>query len=167
CRVHARPGGAERGLPVDAVPVPADHGGRAGRRAAGRHRHRGARSPHPDAEVAMATIGMSAAVDEVPAPDTGRRGSVRGNLVRAVRANRKATAGLVILLFFVILAAIPQWLAPGDPAAEIYPRMAGPSAEHWLGTTAYGQDLLGQVIWGARPPLIIAIVSGLIAAALS
>ena len=36
----------------------------------------------------MATIGMSAAVDEVPAPDTGRRGSVRGNLVRAVRANR-------------------------------------------------------------------------------
>ena len=76
-------------------------------------------------------------------------------------------AGLVILLVFVILAIIPQWLAPGDPAAEIYARSAGPSAAHLLGTTSYGQDILGEVIWGARPALLISVLAGLLATVLS
>jgi peptide/nickel transport system permease protein len=117
----------------------------------------------------MATIDVSAGVGE--APDTGRRSrrDIRfgGNLWLAIRSNRKASVGLGILVFFVILAIIPQWLKPGDPAAEIYPRMAGPSAAHWLGTTAYGQDILAEVIWGARPALIIAILAGLFATVLS
>jgi peptide/nickel transport system permease protein len=123
----------------------------------------------------MATIGVSASVDEASVPAvSGRRSGRRnrgnrngGNLWRAIRTNRKATVGMVILLVFVVLAITPQWLAPGDPAAEIYERMAGPSGAHWLGTTAYGQDILSEVIWGARPALIIAIVAGLFATVLS
>ncbi|HEY1572401.1 MAG TPA: ABC transporter permease [Pseudonocardiaceae bacterium] len=117
----------------------------------------------------MATIDVSAGVGE--APDTGRRSRrdfrFGGNLWLAIRSNRKASVGLGILVFFVILAIIPQWLKPGDPGAEIYARMAGPSAAHWLGTTAYGQDILAEVIWGARPALIIAILAGLFATVLS
>ena len=117
----------------------------------------------------MATIDVSAGLGE--APDAGRRSRrdfrFGGNLWLAIRSNRKASVGLGILVFFVILAIVPQWLEPGDPAAEIYPRMAGPSAAHWLGTTAYGQDILAEVIWGARPALVIAILAGLFATVLS
>jgi peptide/nickel transport system permease protein len=120
----------------------------------------------------MATIDVSAGVDEAPAHVTSgrsrnnRRGS-GGNLWRAIRSNGKATAGLIILGVFVVLAIIPQWLAPGDPGAEIYGRMEGPSGGHLLGTTAYGQDIMSEVIWGARPALLIAIVAGLFATVLS
>jgi peptide/nickel transport system permease protein len=112
----------------------------------------------------MATIGMSAGVGDVPT--RGKRAG-GGNLLRAIRGNRKATVGLIILGAFVVLAIIPQWLAPGDPAADAFAKSLGPSGDHLLGTTAYGQDILGQVIWGARPALIIAIVSGLLATVLS
>jgi peptide/nickel transport system permease protein len=121
----------------------------------------------------MATIGVSTGIDDAavaPAASgrkTGRPGRSGGNLWRAVRTNRKAMAGSIILLIFVILAVIPQWLAPGDPGAEIYVRSAGPSAQHLLGTTAYGQDILAEVIWGARPALLISIVAGLFATLLS
>ncbi|HEX3790238.1 MAG TPA: ABC transporter permease [Pseudonocardiaceae bacterium] len=91
----------------------------------------------------------------------------RGNLLRAVRGNGKAMSGLIILLVFLILAAIPQWLAPDDPQAEIYQRMGGPGGGHLLGTTAYGQDILSQVIYGARPALLIAVLAGLLATVLS
>ncbi len=122
----------------------------------------------------MATIDVSAGVDEAPSTASGKQsgGSGRnsafgGNLWRAIRSSGKATVGVIILGIFVILAIIPQWIRPGDPAAEIYPRMAGPSAAHWLGTTAYGQDILGEVLWGARPALEIALLSGLFATVVS
>lgn len=122
----------------------------------------------------MATIDVSTGVDGVgKAPGTasgkqsGSRPGVGGNVWRAVRSNGKAATGTVILGVFVILAIIPQWIEPGDPAAEIYQRMAGPSGAHWLGTTAYGQDILSEVIWGARPALEIAILSGLFATVVS
>jgi peptide/nickel transport system permease protein len=122
----------------------------------------------------MATIDVAATETIGSGSGDGRagRGSTRdsrfgGNLWLAVRSNGKAMAGLVILLVFVVLAIIPQWLAPGDPAAEVYARAAGPSAQHWLGTTAYGQDILGEVIWGARPALLISVLAGLFATVLS
>ncbi len=80
---------------------------------------------------------------------------------RAVTANRKATAGALLLLFFIVVAAIPGVIAPDDPSAEIYPKLLHPSAQHWLGTTALGQDIFSQVVWGARPVLLIAFGVGL------
>jgi len=117
----------------------------------------------------MATIDVSTGVDEA-APLTNRRQKPKrsgGGLFRSIRSNGKAVAGSIILGVFVILAIIPQWLAPGDPGAEIFERSAGPSAAHWLGTTAYGQDILAEVIWGARPALLISVAAGLFATLLS
>ncbi|HEX3781170.1 MAG TPA: ABC transporter permease [Pseudonocardiaceae bacterium] len=125
----------------------------------------------------MATPVTSAGVGDTPvtdvpaapvgeSPDQQPRRS-RGALLRAIRSNRKAMVGAIILLVFVILAIIPQWLFPGDPAAEVYARMAGPSGSHLLGTTAYGQDILAEVVWGTRPVLLIAVVAGLFATVLS
>jgi peptide/nickel transport system permease protein len=117
----------------------------------------------------MATIDVSTGVDEAtPLTSRSRKPKSRGGgLFRAIRSNGKAVAGSIILGIFVILAIIPQWIAPGDPGAEIFERSAGPSAAHWLGTTAYGQDIFAEVIWGARPALLISIAAGLFATFLS
>jgi peptide/nickel transport system permease protein len=88
-------------------------------------------------------------------------------LFGAVRSNRKATAGVILLAFVVILAAIPGVIAHDPPRAEIYGRSLGPSSAHLFGTTVYGQDIFSQFIWGARETLIIAVVSGVLSTALS
>jgi peptide/nickel transport system permease protein len=82
-------------------------------------------------------------------------------MTRAVTANRKATVGFVLLLLFCLVAAFPGVIAHDDPNAEIYPRLLGVSARHLLGTTALGQDMFAQVVWGARPVLLIAFGVGL------
>jgi peptide/nickel transport system permease protein len=85
---------------------------------------------------------------------TGARSLRR--MTRAVTANRKATAGTLLLLFFCLVAAFPGLFARDDPNAEIYPKLLGVSAGHLLGTTALGQDMFAQVIYGTRPVLLIA-----------
>jgi peptide/nickel transport system permease protein len=84
-------------------------------------------------------------------------------MARAITANRKATAGTVLLALFIFIAAFPGLIAHDNPQAEIYPRSQTPSAQHWLGTTSFGQDMFAQVIWGTRPVLLIAFGVGLLA----
>jgi peptide/nickel transport system permease protein len=90
---------------------------------------------------------------------TGARSLRR--MTRAVTSNRKATAGAVLLLFFCLVGAFPWLIARDDPQAEIYGRSLGPSLRHLLGTTAFGQDMFAQVVWGTRPVLLIAFGAGL------
>jgi peptide/nickel transport system permease protein len=90
-----------------------------------------------------------------------------GRIWRAVRSSRKATAGTAILVFFCLLAAFPGVIAPDNPQAYAYGRSLGPSLHHLFGTTAYGQDLFAQAVWGTRETLIIALVSGLLSTILS
>ena len=95
-----------------------------------------------------------------------RTGTV-GGLFRAISSNRKATAGLVILVIFCFLAAFPGLVAHDNPQAEIFAPTLGPSAAHLLGTDAYGQDLFAQLVYSTRESLLIALVAGLLATVLS
>lgn len=88
-------------------------------------------------------------------------------LGRAILSNRKAMVGALLLLICIIMAVIPNVIAPGDPNAENFMPGQGPSADNWLGTTSYGQDIFAQFVWGARNSLIIAVVAGLLSTALS
>ncbi|HTR32970.1 MAG TPA: ABC transporter permease [Gaiellaceae bacterium] len=87
--------------------------------------------------------------------------------LRAVFANRKALVGSVLLAFFVVLAAVPGWIAPYDPTAEIFRPALGPSSHHYFGTTAYGQDVYSQLVWGTRQSLLIAFAVGGLATVLA
>ncbi len=89
------------------------------------------------------------------------------NLVRAIRSNRKATAGFILLLIFCFLAAFPGVIAHDDPNAEIYLPTLGPSSAHLLGTTQYGQDIFAQLIYSTRESLVIAVAAGGLATFLS
>lgn len=75
--------------------------------------------------------------------------------------SRKATAGAVILLIFVILAIAPGLFAHDDPTAQAYTRNLGPSAQHLFGTTGTGQDIFAQAVYGTRDVLAIAFGAGL------
>jgi len=95
------------------------------------------------------------------------RGGAIWGLMRAVVSNRKAMAGVLILLVFCFLAAFPGLIAHDNPQAEIYAPTLGPSSAHWLGTTAYGQDLFAQLIYSTRESLFLAVSAGLLATFLS
>ena len=100
--------------------------------------------------------------DLVAAPAASRAGGSDSlqRFTAAVLRNRKATAGLLLLLIISFVAAFPELFTSIDPNAAIYPQQAGPSAAHWLGTTQVGQDVYAQLIWGTRLTLIITIVAG-------
>jgi peptide/nickel transport system permease protein len=103
------------------------------------------------------------------APGAGPTAAERaaGRIWRAVRSNKKAATGAVILLIFGVMAAIPGLIARDNPQAFAYGRSLGPSLQHLLGTTSSGQDIFAQVIWGARETMIIALVSGVLSTLLS
>jgi oligopeptide/dipeptide ABC transporter ATP-binding protein len=103
-----------------------------------------------------------------PEPPLGeaRRG-YGADLWNAVLRNRKALVGLFMLLFFVVLATFPGEIAPYNPQATDFLPGLGPSRAHWFGTTAYGQDVLSQVIWATRQSLLIAFAVGGLATVLA
>ena len=103
----------------------------------------------------------------VAAPIRPGRVRLGAGALRAVAGNRKALAGSLLLLLFVVLAAFPGQIAPDDPNAEVYLPALGPSVHHLLGTTAYGQDVFSQLVWGTRQSLLIAFAVGGLATALA
>lgn len=110
-------------------------------------------------------IGSTPAVGEGPRQPKSR---TSGGLFHALRSNHKAAAGAILLGIFCILAAVPQlFTSVSDPNARAFGLSLPSSAQHPLGTTAFGQDVLAQLIWGTRQSLIIALVVGFLASALS
>jgi peptide/nickel transport system permease protein len=96
-------------------------------------------------------------VDPVPPRRRARPG---GNLLQAVRHNHKATAGALLLLLFLVLAVFPGQIAPYSYSSMAFAPGLQPSSAHWLGTTALGQDIFSQLVWGTRESIIIAVAVG-------
>jgi peptide/nickel transport system permease protein len=86
--------------------------------------------------------------------------------VRTIFRSRKATAGLIIMAAFTLVAIFAPQLAPGDPTDFVARPHQAPSSEHWLGTTGRGESVLDQTIWGARLPLQIGALVGLFTTAI-
>jgi peptide/nickel transport system permease protein len=82
----------------------------------------------------------------------------------------KAKVGAWLFAFFVLAAIIGPQVLPYDPSyANPDPSllMAHPSAQHLLGTTQTGQDILSQMLVGIRLTIELALIVGVIATALS
>jgi peptide/nickel transport system permease protein len=74
--------------------------------------------------------------------------------------------GVVVLGLFIFIAIFGTVLAPDDPYASSVDVLAAPSAEHWLGTTEQGSDVLSQVLVGARVSIVVGFAAALISAVL-
>ncbi len=78
----------------------------------------------------------------------------------AIRRDRKAALGSLVLVLFVLLAAFGP-LVVGDPQALVGIPLQPPSSQHLLGTTGQGQDVLAQLVVGTRVSLLIGFGVGL------
>jgi peptide/nickel transport system permease protein len=83
-----------------------------------------------------------------------------GRMIGVVWSNNKAKVGIVIVLVFVLAAVFGPLIAPYDPTRNDFTRSADSSAAHWLGTTAAGEDVLSQLIAGARVSVVVGLVAG-------
>jgi ABC-type dipeptide/oligopeptide/nickel transport system permease subunit len=81
---------------------------------------------------------------------------------RALLTNRRAAIGGFIFLFFVAVALLAPLLAPYSPTSTAFTPNLPPSSQHLLGTTVNGQDIFSQLIWGARPSLVVGLVAALL-----
>lgn len=79
---------------------------------------------------------------------------------RVLRDDPRMLAGAAILAAFLVLGVFGPMIA-GDPQALVGIPLQPPSAEHWLGTTGQGQDVLAQLVAGTRVSLAIGFGVGL------
>jgi peptide/nickel transport system permease protein len=87
--------------------------------------------------------------------------------LRRLLRRRGAVVGLVVIALFVLLAVLAPFVAPYDPAAQIWTAVRkAPSMAHWFGTDDLGRDVLSRVIFGARASLLAGVVSVAIAIAI-
>ena len=84
-------------------------------------------------------------------------------LVAFCRQQPLGAISFVIVLAMVLAGLFSAEVAPYDPyAIDFASILAPPSAEHWLGTDAFGRDILSRIIYGARTALVIGFMSSLI-----
>jgi len=92
-----------------------------------------------------------------------RKRSRRWEILRILLSNKTATAGLVIFIIFILTAILAPWLAPHDPnEQDLSSVLMRPSLKCPLGTDEFGRDILGRIIFGARPTLVVALTATLI-----
>ena len=98
-----------------------------------------------------------------PRPLAWLRGGPLGLLWRS----RRASAGAAILGSMLLLALLAGLLSvPVPESGSFEPWLRPGQGGHLLGTTALGQDIFSQLLYGARLTLLIGLVSGLIATAI-
>ena len=91
----------------------------------------------------------------------------RGPVVDFIRRRPLGAIGAVIIIVMTILAATAGWIAPYNPVENDYAAMlSAPSAAHWLGTDAFGRDVLSRIIYGSRTALMVGLGASLIGATL-
>lgn len=122
----------------------------------------------------------------LPEPEPG------GRRVRALRVPRspKVIAGAAILAIFIVIAILGRWMSPYSPDAvnviswvkhvpvpgtgpgtgiptQYYPLPLGPGAGHLLGTTAFAQDVLSQLLSATAATLFVGMLAAAIATVIS
>ena len=71
--------------------------------------------------------------------------------------------GLVLTLFFGLIAGFGPWLMTHDPQSYSYFLNELPSSGHWLGTDDTGQDIYSRLILGTRLSLGVGAAAALVA----
>jgi peptide/nickel transport system permease protein len=100
----------------------------------------------------MATI--PGTLVDVPEVAAGTRW--RGAIVDFCRQRPLGAIGAAVVLLNIVVAIFANVLAPYDPLATDYGAMlAAPSRSHWLGTDAFGRDVLSRIIYGSRTAMLV------------
>ena len=106
---------------------------------------------------------IAAAGFEVPSRASRWRAGIKDFCVR----RPLGAIGGAVIVFMLLVAAIAPLLAPYDPLAVDFAAMlAPPSAEHLLGTDAFGRDVLSRLIYGSRTALLVGFGASMLGASI-
>ena len=73
--------------------------------------------------------------------------------------------GAAVVVVNILVSFAANLIAPYDPLATDYGAMlARPSGAHWLGTDAFGRDVLSRIIYGSRTAMLVGFACALIGA---
>lgn len=86
------------------------------------------------------------------------------SLKKMFKFNYLFTFGVIICLFWIIMAIIAPFVAPYDPVVQdLTLRLKAPSAAHIFGTDNFGRDIFSRVIYGGRYSLLAGCLTVVIA----
>ena len=86
------------------------------------------------------------------------------SLKKMFKSNYLFTFGVIICLFWIIMAIIAPFVAPYDPVVQdLTLRLKAPSAVHIFGTDNFGRDIFSRVIYGGRYSLLAGCLTVVIA----
>jgi peptide/nickel transport system permease protein len=108
----------------------------------------------------MAFVTPEPTAAAVPGP-SARFGAVLGQLLR----RPIALFGLVVIAIIVLAAIFAPFIAPFDPADQMFDGLTlegapiPPSGKFLLGTDLLGRDLFSRLLYGARTSLIVGVVA--------
>ncbi|HEX2438397.1 MAG TPA: ABC transporter permease [Methylomirabilota bacterium] len=107
---------------------------------------------------------MDRALDvEVAPPRRGWMAVVRAFCVRWPLG----AVGAAIILVMLLVAILASFIARYDPVVNDFGAMlAPPSRAHWLGTDAFGRDVLSRLIYGSRTALLVGFGASVLGATL-
>jgi peptide/nickel transport system permease protein len=88
-------------------------------------------------------------------------------VLRFARRRPLGAAGAAIIIVMIAAAALADVISPYNPLATDYGAMLqAPSAAHWLGTDAFGRDVLSRIIYGSRTALFVGFCASFFGASL-
>lgn len=90
-------------------------------------------------------------------------------VTKQVMKNKMGAVGVIILVFFGLLAILGPTFAPYkiDATAEgPFQRLEMPSSDHWMGTSSLGFDIFSELLYGARISIVVGVFSAIIASIL-
>lgn len=92
------------------------------------------------------------------------RAPSRPSIFSAIRRQRLALTGLIIIVVFTFIALFGQFFAPHGPTEQFSKHiLEAPSGEFPLGTDEFGRDILSRMLYGARVSFEVGFISVLLA----
>jgi peptide/nickel transport system permease protein len=108
----------------------------------------------------------------LPEPVAGPVPTRKVGVISRLLRRPLAALGLLVILLMAGLAIAAPWMAPYNPAEQLFEGLTiegaplPPNAQFLAGTDLLGRDLLSRLLYGARTSLIIGVVANGIAVAL-
>lgn len=105
----------------------------------------------------------SAAVAGHAAKTRKKKESQFSLVMKRLRKNKLAMAGLVIILILFAVALLAPWIMPyAYDEMNMLERFSGPSFAHLCGTDEMGRDIFSRLLYGARASLSLGFLATII-----
>ena len=84
-----------------------------------------------------------------------------------MRRQPLGTAGAFVVILMVLATIFAEVISPYDPELISFESMlVPPSGDHWMGTDAFGRDILTRIIYGARTALFVGFTAAFVGSTL-